>query len=1343
MFQALVFTFCANTCSVSAGPQPSSLKIPFYPKASSSTESGAENPIPATDKKDDMPGAPGPGSDTDEDEFYTVESPSSPTGKPTSPIARPSRSTVRPSSPTVKPSSSTVGSSSPTVRPSRKRSTDSSESSGSPKHARRSWKQHSINEPSAQRSPPGDSAFKKPTLEMARSYQATSFGKSLNTSVTTSANTSFATFNSSQQTQADTPMSSFASISYERVDYPKLPPTVSGKEQDRPFSPMKGALDDENRAAVEANAQLQQEAAWSRLVKHSRHVAERESTSTYGSIDETQMLETSFEIEVKGPSKPLPKAESLKRKPSVIPWRNFLQSPSSEASLFNRSPGDALDGTFESSPNQSELESNPVAKTPQKGSHQSPSKVSHWIRDIPENNLFMDEVPKNLKRFPYFVLFISARLATEHGISLTQLLRNTDAKSSLSNPKEFLDQLCTNVEIPCDSLSAQLRFWPARKKDFAGCTFKARINFNSGTRKPVFCLEVHPIATEKSCRFERKFGSDRFLYVSVPAFEHKTARFSKQEMSEIAEKWKTWCYREHSFLGRQWRVFHFEPIDKRNKRRVDEKWDKRVILFATRGIGIDQPMSIGEMVDWFFPLSNHENISQSYCKAFSRLDLGLSRTIPTHIFKPSEIRYTKDKKSDGTPEETKYNDPTLFWPRARGKREVMDDGCALMSVGAAMKIWKIVKDVTDSNEPMPSAFQGRIGGAKGVWMINDEHNALESNDEVWINITQSQLKFEPHEEDLLDDEHDPHRTTFDYLKHSHNPDPSELHKLFIPILADRGVPPDVIANIMVDYLDTERDQLIQNLSNPEHMYSWIHGESQSSSTLEPRWKGAIYESLPNMIKFLFESGFQPDQEPFFAERVLQFIKKRQMKMESQLRVPLCKSTFVLGVADPLGILAPGEVHMEFSTPFTDKSTGARVRDLSKMDILVSRQPACRRSDIQKVRAVKRPELSHLIDVVVFPRRGQYPLAGKLQGGDYDGDTFWICWDQAIVEPFRNAPAPMEPLNPTKYNIRQEKTLVSDLMDPSDLSTVDNFLEKSLEFRMTPSLLGIVTVFLEKQAYRENRVMSDCLDKLCDMHDLLVDAPKQGYTFTMADFEKYTRKTLGLRPPGMPAYKQAMEDCEKEPDDANPRNTDYKPKRTNVLDHLYFNVVRTHGAETLKMVEEVLSKEVPDDATLRHPYLYLHETGSTVVRQELDALVKKLKGVRNIWLDHWMNDNKERDDKLLGFDEIVERCYQAYCAIRPTAVDHPDVKPWVFPYKESNNFLWEDIRASAFYVNVPNGHKLVWYMAGKQLAKLKAESVSNSTMVVPNIKAIMRPKPPKVPKLEDDGYDSEYQSELEE
>lgn len=45
----------------------------------------------------------------------------------------------------------------------------------------------------------------------------------------------------------------------------------------------------------------------------------------------------------------------------------------------------------------------------------------------------------------------------------------------------------------------------------------------------------------------------------------------------------------------------------------------------------------------------------------------------------------------------------------------------------------------------------------------------------------------------------------------------------------------------------------------------------------------------------------------------------------------------------------------------------------------------------QVKAVFKPELMHIVDVVVFPSTGNYPLAGKLQGGDYDGDS--VSWSR--------------------------------------------------------------------------------------------------------------------------------------------------------------------------------------------------------------------------------------------------------------------------------------------------------------------------------------------------------------
>ncbi|KAK5277960.1 hypothetical protein LTR16_009156, partial [Cryomyces antarcticus] len=170
-----------------------------------------------------------------------------------------------------------------------------------------------------------------------------------------------------------------------------------------------------------------------------------------------------------------------------------------------------------------------------------------------------------------------------------------------------------------------------------------------------------------------------------------------------------------------------------------------------------------------------------------------------------------------------------------------------------------------------------------------------------------------------------------------------------------------------------------------------------------------------------------------------------------------------------------------------------------------------------VRAVFKEELSHLIDVVVFPTTGNFPLAGKLQGGDYDGDTFWLCWEPDLTSSFKNAPPPYNPLPPEYFGIKVDRTTLGEVASGPSLQT---FLTKSFDFRCRPELLGQVTIFHEKLSYAENSIDSPGINALADLHDHLVDSSKNGYIFDHEAWQKYVTSSsdIGIKNPKKPAYK---------------------------------------------------------------------------------------------------------------------------------------------------------------------------------------------------------------------------------
>lgn len=236
--------------------------------------------------------------------------------------------------------------------------------------------------------------------------------------------------------------------------------------------------------------------------------------------------------------------------------------------------------------------------------------------------------------------------------------------------------------------------------------------------KGTYCRVVpQAIQISKSRRIYRKFGGDRFVSVSVP---QATVYRCQKPVIEFLQKPLSIC-------GRTFRAFFVK--------RPQGPSGYTVHYFATDGLGLESnEVNLNQLMEWLLSLNNNRKSAAS--KLWDRISLSLSATTPTITFAPEQIRLVQDIKSS--------------------INEEMTDGCAKASPAVFREIWQ--SGVLGCKET-PTAVQGRIGGAKGIWYVDPLANPR--SDEMWIEIRPSQLKYRYDRETFQDEKL---RTLVDLMK---------------------------------------------------------------------------------------------------------------------------------------------------------------------------------------------------------------------------------------------------------------------------------------------------------------------------------------------------------------------------------------------------------------------------------------------------------------------------------------------------------------------------------------------------------------------------------------------------
>lgn len=277
--------------------------------------------------------------------------------------------------------------------------------------------------------------------------------------------------------------------------------------------------------------------------------------------------------------------------------------------------------------------------------------------------------------------------------------------------------------------------------------------------------------------------------------------------------------------------------------------------------------------------------------------------------------------------------------RVSSSGSVFTDGVSTISTALAKSAWSILrsqKGQVSGPRDVPSCFQFRLGGSKGVVVVDPTLAGR------LICLRKSQTKFEA-----------PSVRTLDIQSTSSRPRFMFLNRPMIVILEYLGVPKKSfidLQDIAIHDVEIARASL------------W-----EASKLLGQHGLGGSFRlpSLFSNIKSQLRLDVQDSPESYGIQHhlITEAIRcacthaTREIKYRAHIRVP--GSVTLLGIADEWGCLRAGEIY----ATILDERIGLLQPIEGK--VLITRSPQVHPGDLQFVNAVRRPELSHLHNVVVF------------------------------------------------------------------------------------------------------------------------------------------------------------------------------------------------------------------------------------------------------------------------------------------------------------------------------------------------------------------------------------------
>ncbi|KAG1749623.1 RdRP-domain-containing protein [Suillus paluster] len=386
---------------------------------------------------------------------------------------------------------------------------------------------------------------------------------------------------------------------------------------------------------------------------------------------------------------------------------------------------------------------------------------------------------------------------------------------------------------------------------------------------------------------------------------------------------------------------------------------------------------------------------------------------------------------------------------------VMTDGCSSISVELAKDIWRSLqkgKKRPAKLRNIPSAFQFRLGGAKGM-VVQDP--TIEGK---LVHLRPSQIKFDA-----------PENLTFDVQSTSSRPKAMFLNRPLIVLMEFLGVDTRRIIELQDDAIAKAQSVRSSSLD--------------ASKVIQQHGLGASFH-LPSLFKNL-SSILQLDvgnieEEASQSRWTSELIESSLHCAETHILREL-KYRAHIGVPGSYTLLG-GEVY----AAVFDERTGLNKQITGQ--VAVTRSPQIHPGDLQVVTAVHRPELAHLRNVVVFSCEGQRALSSCLGGGDLDGDDFNLILDPKLLPTHSSGPGEYQPL-PIKTT-----------PNTCDISDIVDFVFDYIE----ADLVGLIAIQHLRFSDLNDPGCAECLE-LAKLASHAVDFPKSGTPVNFSQLPKLRKQ----------------------------------------------------------------------------------------------------------------------------------------------------------------------------------------------------------------------------------------------